>query len=183
MDNKNREPPYRLPEPSCVPIGYAHLVAKYHLEVIGHSVWTFVKSGATVRERVEDGVVTRIWPSARHPGARDVDHLLFAVRHEGPSLPICRALFAEVSAHHLAGEIVQEVRARPTSAFRRRVWFLWEELTGEQLPLPDLDRGNHVPLLDPLQFVTARAFKHPRQRIDVNLLGSLALAPDAGLRR
>lgn len=176
-NNKNWEPPYRLPEPGCVPIGYAHLVAKYRLEVIGHFVWTFVERGALPRELVVDGVTIRIWPSARHPGARDVDHLTFAVRHESPSLAICRALFAEVSAHPLADEIVQEVRARPTSAFRRRIWFLWEELTGERLSLPDLDRGNYVPLLDPLNFVTARAVKHPRQRIDVNLLGSLALAP------
>ncbi|NJL28800.1 MAG: Fic family protein [Thermoanaerobaculia bacterium] len=175
--NKNWEPSYRAPGPGCTPIGFAHLVAKYRLDVIGHSVWTFVKNVTTSRELVEDGMATRIWPFARHPGPRDVDHLLFAVRHEGPSLPICRALFAETSAHHLAGEIIQEVRARPTSAFRRRVWFLWEELTGERLPLPDLDRGNYVPLLDPLHFVTARAVKHPRQRIDVNLLGSLALSP------
>lgn len=115
MGNKNWSPPYRVPEPGCVPIGYAHLVAKYRLEVIGHSVWTFLKSGATARELVEDGGVTRIWPSARHPGARDVDHLLLGVRHEGPSLPICRVSYAPSSICWSASIVPSAPCRRPST--------------------------------------------------------------------
>lgn len=176
-DNTSSNLPFSLPSPGCIPVGYAHLVEKYRLEVVFHAVWTFVHGRSAAREVEREGSTLRLWPMARHPGDRDVDHLLFALRFEGPSLGVCRALFAHPEAPGLAGEITAEVRSRPTSAFRRQAWFLWEALTGERLALPDLDRGNYVPLLDPLSFVTGPVRKQRRQRIDLNLLGLLDLAP------
>ncbi len=174
-------------------MGYAQLVLKHRLQVVGSCRWTFLQDSSRPRKVERVGQSFQLLPKGRAPGDRDIDHLLFAVRYEGVDIAICRALFHQsvretlrqdlcqeqdlCREQDLCQAIVQEVRNKPTSAFRRRLWFLWETLTGQPLPLPDLDRGNYVPLLDPLIFVTGPVRKMQRWRIDLNLLGTLDLAP------
>lgn len=178
MPGKKKYPHFGIEnEVETTSIGYAHLVETYDLSIVAHPVWTFVHASSTTREIERDGVLYRILPSSRHPGSRDIDHLLFALRYEGPSLPICRALFARADSEMLGAELVEEVRRQPTSRFRRIAWFLFEEINGRELPLPDLEKGNYIPLLDPREFVTGPVRKKSRQRIDLNLLGILDLAP------
>jgi len=37
---------------------------------------------------------------------------------------------------------------KPTSAYPRRIWFLYEELCGRRLELAEVTQGNYVDLLD-----------------------------------
>jgi len=153
------------------------LVQKYALDVLPHWRWTFIADRHIYREIERDGVAHHTLSIARAPGPSDLDHLLFALRTDGVSLPICRALFQAVDLEPLGESITAAVNSTPTGAYARRLWYLFEALTGHCLPLPDVSRGNYAPLLNPAVHVTGPVRKHRRQRIDVNLLGSVAFAP------
>ena len=77
--------------------------------------------------RKEDGWV--IFPVALKPGKSDVDHLIFALKYEGVQPLTLKKLFEAMD--HKA--IEDAARSRPTSAYIRRVCFLFEWLTSHRL--------------------------------------------------
>ena len=69
------------------------------------------------------------------------------------------------------------MRDTPTGAYARRIWFLYEWLTGARLDVPDATAGRYVPVLDPtLQWGTAGE-NVPRQRLRNNLPGTPEFCP------
>ncbi len=69
------------------------------------------------------------------------------------------------------------VRAKPTGAYARRVWFLYEWLTGGRLDLANADRGAYALIVDPNQQYAVPAETSPRHRVKNNLPGTAALCP------
>lgn len=67
----------------------------------------------------------------------------FALKREGLHLQLLRALLPRLPAEDLAAY----VRSKPTSAYARRIWYLFEEFSGQRLDLPDVAQGNYVDLL------------------------------------
>lgn len=61
------------------------------------------------------------------------------------NLGILSALFETVPAD----ELVTWISSKPTEKYARRIWFLYEFLTGQELPLLDLTKGNYIPRLEP----------------------------------
>ena len=107
------------------------------------------------------------------PGEGDFDHLEFALKREGLHLQLLRALLPRLPADQLAIYI----QSKPTSAYARRIWFLFEEFSGQRLNLPDVTVGNYVDLLDPRDYYTGPVTRSPRHRVNLNLLGSLTFSP------
>jgi Fic family protein len=101
-------------------------------------------------------------------------HLVFAIKYEGINLLIFKRLF-----EHLAPtEIEKWIIAEPLSRYNRKIWFLYEWLTGKPLTIPDLQAGNYIPLLDEaLQYVSPVAVNAQRYRIRNNLPGTVAFCP------
>jgi hypothetical protein len=95
--------------------------------------------------------------------------LEYAIRHEGVDLNLLRELFPKLDPSAL----VSEVEERPTSKYLRKIWFLYEQISGQRLLLPDLNQGNYVDLLDPKHYYTGSRTRFSRQRINVNLIGDL----------
>lgn len=110
----------------------------------------------------------------RHaPDADLVGHLTFALRYEGLDLAVLKALFRATGPDAVIGM----VRAAPTGAYARRVWFLYEWLLGEKLDLPDAGQGAYAPVVDPqLQWATDGRTS-PRHRVKNNLPGTSAFCP------
>ena len=100
-------------------------------------------------------------------------HLSFALRHEHMDLLILRRAFDAV----LQEEIEAIVRATPTGAFSRRLWFFYETLTGRTLNLEDAPTVTAVPALDPKLHFTGKERLSLRHRVRDNLLGTGALCP------
>ena len=167
----------RPPLPDCSPIGYARIVREHDLRVLPHWRWTYVHKRHRYHEIQTDGIQHVVLPPPRAPGERDVDHLLYALRNEGLSLPIWRAWIGAVGKPEAGRQVSDAIHEAPTGSYARKAWYLFEELSGQRLDVPDLKRGNYVPLLDPQAFVTGPVRKHRRQRIDVNLLGDLEFSP------
>ena len=60
----------------------------------------------------------------------------------------------------------------------RRLWFLYEWLTGERLSLEDISAGvRYLPILDPEKYFTGPQRQSPRHKITNNLLGDREFCP------
>ncbi len=100
--------------------------------------------------------------------------LEFAVKWEGVSLAVLRALFRCVDP----AEIARMVRDKPTGAYVRRIWFLYEWLMGVRLDLPDSGKVRAVPVVNPkLQFAGGSEPLSRRHRVRNNLPGTQRFCP------
>lgn len=98
----------------------------------------------------------------------------FALKWEGVSLSVLAAMFDEVAER----EISEIVREKPTGAYSRRLWFLYEWLTERKLDLPDAGKVKAVPVLDPdLHFGREDAPLSRRHRVRNNLPGTRTFCP------
>jgi hypothetical protein len=114
-----------------------------------------------------------MYPRSYWPGDTDFAHLEFALKREGLHLQLLRALLPRLPVDQLTAYI----RSKPTSAYARRIWFLYEGFSGRKLDLPDAAQGNYVYLLDPRDYYTGPVTRSQRHRVNVNLPGSLAFSP------
>ena len=152
--------------------GYLLLGQRYGIASLPYAVESYVTQG-TRRTHTTPEKTEEFYPRTYWPGDTDLDHLEFALKREGLHLQLLRALLPRLPAHELAAY----VRSKPTSAYARRIWFLFEEFSGQRLDLPDVTQGNYVDLLDPRDYYTGQAARSQRHRVNSNLLGTLAFSP------
>ena len=158
-----------LPEPGT-PVGYAALIAEYNLQVPPPSRLAAIAN----RHRPVSNREWRMFAPRSAPEASLGGQLEFAVKWEGVSLAVLRALFSRVDP----AEIVWMVREKPTGAYVRRIWFLYEWLMDARLDLPDAGKVKAVPVVNPeLQFAPAEGPLSRRHRVRNNLPGTQRFCP------
>jgi hypothetical protein len=154
-------------------VGYAWLKEHFPIEAIDYWVTSYVQEKGTQRTEIHDGHRTEFLRASAWPGDHWTKHLEFALKREGLHLEFLRKLMPLLPRQ----ELIDYIQATPTGRHTRAAWYLYEGLTGTQLPIENLRIGNYVPLLDPKRFFTASPQKISRQRIDDNLLGTLEFSP------
>jgi hypothetical protein len=159
--------------PECNRIGYAWLAVRF--EVVTLPYWRESRVLAKgVRRLVEkDGRQVEYLPASRDPGEDVFAQLEFALKREGLHLELLRKVLPQLDGV----EVAAYIRSKPTGRYARVVWWLYEELTRTRLDLPDLEMGGYVDLLDEEIYVAGPVTKVRRQRINLNLLGSLDFSP------
>ena len=120
---------------------------------------------------MEDG--WQIYSPSYAPPPRLDGHLTFALKYEGVDLAVLKRLFAATGP----APIEAIVRAAPTGAYARRIWFLYEWLTGRRLGLPNADRGAYALVVDPKRQYAAGAVTSSRHRVKNNLPGTAEFCP------
>ena len=158
----------RLPE-LAIPAGYSALIDAYRVKAP-----VPIKLAATgERHRVTDTEAWLIMTPRHQPQASLQGHLTFALKYEGLDLAVLKRLFLTIGPEPIA----DWARDEPTGSYARRIWFLYEWLTGEPLDLPDADGGRYVSVLDDrLQFGTERTTSS-RHRVKDNLPGNPDFCP------
>jgi hypothetical protein len=158
-----------LPEDGWL-AGYSALIERYDLAVPLPPRLAFTSTGhhpASTREWLAVSV-------RRRPSDDLAAHLEFALKREGVDLSVLAALFRSTDP----GEVAEIVRNRPTGKYSRRIWFLYEWLTGRTLDLPDAPKVKAEPVVDPeLQVASAEGEISSRHRVVDNLPGSPAFCP------
>ena len=162
-------------ERSNGPAGYARLIGRHALKVVPNWHESFVAAGGVRRESVgPEGNVLETYIPSYWPGDSDFDHLEFALKNDGTNLALLAEIFQVIDMEGLAAFIA----AAPFGKYSRRLWYLYEWLTGKRLPLDDMSSGNYVDLIPPEEcFTASRRRLVPRQRINDNLLGDRSFAP------
>jgi hypothetical protein len=158
----------RLPE-RATPAGYAALIDAYDLIVPLPRTLSAIGEHHRIKEESGWRILT-----PRHAPSADLEgHLTFALKYEGLDLAVLNRLFGAVGA----GQVESLVRAKPTGSYARRIWFLYEWLTGKRLKLPDVERGTYAPAVDPEQQWVIEGQNSPRHRVRNNLPGTPAFCP------
>ncbi|MYG48580.1 MAG: cell filamentation protein Fic, partial [Gemmatimonadales bacterium] len=156
------------------PAGYAALIERYGLDVIPNWHISRVTTSGTHRVDSLADVTEEVYPPHYWPGDKLGDHLEFALKYDGTNLAILARLFQEA----VEDDLVKYVRSKPNGKYARRMWFFYEFLTGETLPLDDLKRGNYIELLEPGEYYTISSPRRiRRQRVYDNLLGNDRFCP------
>src|SRR6184192_274626 len=155
------------------PAGYAQLIRRYNLAVIPNWHESAVASTGGHRIELASGLVREVYPAKYWPGDNLGDHLEFALKYDGTNLLILAKLFATAPQ----GEVTAHVRSKPNGKYARRIWYLYEFLTGNRLSIEDVTVGNYVDLLEPDEYYTATGNPIPRQRVRDNLLGNANFCP------
>lgn len=118
--------------------------------------------------------IREFYPSSAAPAGEDLlDHLAFALKREPLDLGVLAATFEKLEPRSLA----EWVRAEKTGEYSRRAFFLFETLTGQELDIENLKRGNYADALDPRRQLTGERRRSPRHRVNDNLLGIATFCP------
>lgn len=158
-----------LPERAW-PAGYAALIDRHALEI------PLPPHLAGIAGRHHPGSTPEwLLLTPRHaPDDTLQGHLEFAFKWEGVDLAVLAALFKVVDAE----EVAVLVREKPTGKISRRVWFLYEWLTGVRLDVPDPGKITAVPVIDPRQqFSLKTGEPSSRHKVVNNLPGTPDFCP------
>lgn len=158
----------RLPE-AATPAGYSALIDAYRLAVPPPRL--LFATGAHHRILERDG--WRIMTPRHAPAPTLEGHLTFALKYEGLDLAVLNRLFFMTGP----GPIEEMVRTQPTGSYARRIWFLYEWLTGSRLDLPDAEAGRYAQVLDPSLQWGVEGETAPRYRLKNNLPGTPSFCP------
>jgi hypothetical protein len=158
----------RLPE-TAIPAGYSALIDAYGLAV----PLPRTLSAIGERHRITQEGGWRIMTPRHAPHPTLEGHLTFALKYEGLDLAVLKRLFLATGP----GAIEGLVRERPTGSYARRIWFLYEWLTGNKLDLPDAQAGRYVTILDPELQWGSEGENAPRYRLKNNLPGTPDFCP------
>lgn len=158
-----------LPEPGA-PAGYAWLIDRFGLDVPLPPQMTAIAGRHHPRS-------TNAWQmlTPRHAPRRSLaGQLQFALKWEGVNLAVLSSLFRVLPDE----EVADPVRDTPTGAYARRLWFLFEWLTGRTLDVPDSGKVRAVSVVDQeKQFALRDSPISSRHKVRNNLPGTPAFCP------
>jgi len=156
------------------PAGYTALTARLGIRTIPNWHESLIAASSTHRVESDGGKVREIYPSKYWPGEGVGDHLEFALKYDGVNLALLASIFQAVDA----SEIETYVVSKPSGKYARRIWYLYEQITGHRLALDDIKGCRYIDLLEPDAYITTSpAQRIPRQSVNDNLLGDRRFCP------
>jgi len=160
--------------PEIRPAGYNYLLERFNLNTIPHCHSSFVTSVGIHRSKVQGAFTEDVYPCKYWPGDSVGDHLEFALKYDGVNLSCLSMIFNAVDKI----ELREYIESSPTGKYARRIWFFYEFLTGEKLPVKKLTKGNYIEALESGDYYTLLPGKRvQRQRIMNNLPGRKEFCP------
>ena len=156
-------------------IGAAWLAARYAIQPIA-PLTTLSRIGGRRASQIAGGVTTEIYIEAMRPGPDLRGHLTFHLKHEVLHLELLSRLFQTCDL----AELTVWIDGEPTGQYARRAGFLFEWLTGRDLPIAAEIGGAYVDAIDSDKMVTASAdltLPNRRWRVRDNLPGTPAFCP------
>ncbi|NRB20494.1 MAG: Fic family protein [Rhodobacteraceae bacterium] len=118
----------------------------------------------------------QVFRSQQWPGDTVFDHLIFAIKNEGFDLRVLERVTQVVESTEIA-EIERRLYGS-TGIFARRLWFVWEWLTGQLLDIPDLGKVKYIPVLEADKyFALVEGEKSPRHKVINTFPGLRSFCP------
>lgn len=158
----------KAPEPGKL-VGYAAIIEGFQLSVPMPAVISLISTKK--RQYQQQG--WQVFTPRHQPEETLYKQLVFALKYEGVNLLVFKRLTQNLSEV----QQVELISKEPTGQYSRRIWFLLEWLSQKQLPVPDLNQGNSVLLLDESLHFTIEGERSARHRIVNNLPGTVQFCP------
>ncbi|MGC9424070.1 Fic family protein [Vibrio sp.] len=154
--------------------GYTYLLGKFDQTGMPHWHTSSVSRSGVHKLKIQNDRIHEFYPPRYWPGETVGAHLEFALKYDGTNLGLLALIFEQVSQR----ELTEYIKSKPTGKYSRRIWFFYEFLTGERLPIDDAASGNYVDALEKKYYYTVQnGDKSPRHRIVNNLLGPSTFCP------
>jgi hypothetical protein len=152
-------------------LGYAYAQEHLGLRVLPVAVPAVIRSVTRVERLANELAV----PAKRAPGPDVIEHLLFALKHEGTDLQV----LAAACRHLEPAALLTQLRAAPAGQYIRKLCAIWEYTTGRQLEdLPAGMAGTVAPLFDPELYLTVDSAKRDKRwGVAFNGLGDWDFCP------
>jgi hypothetical protein len=157
-----------LPEPGCI-VGYGALIAHLELALPIPDVLAMI-SDKNKKYEVEGW---KVFTPRHKPQESLYKHLVFALKYEGINLLFFKKMFDLLSRE----EVTTLLQLEPTGIYTRKMWFLYEWLTGDRLDIPDLTIKKSIPLIDEKLQFAIQGTTSARHRIINNLPGTPDFCP------
>ena len=101
-------------------------------------------------------------------------HLEFAIKHELLDLLVLKHILKSFPQQ----ELVLNIKANPKRILAKKIWFYYEFLLNERLPIKDLPAGKYDDLLNQKRYFSKKhPLKSKRHKINNNLLGTANICP------
>lgn len=150
-------------------VGYGAIIDVFQLAIPLPSVLTLISK--KTRKYETEG--WNVFPPTYQPEDTLYKQLVFALKYEGVNMLFFKFLFAKLSRE----DVIQTLKIEPTGQYSRKIWFLYEWMTGDILPFPDMQMKNFVPLVDEEIQFAIEGKRSSRQRILNNLPGTPGFCP------
>jgi Fic/DOC family len=152
-------------------LGYAYVHERLGLRVLPVAAPAVIRS-VTRMERFANELAV---PAKRAPGADVIEHLLFALKHEGTDLQV----LAAACPHLEPAALLSQLRAAPAGQYIRKLCAIWEQTTRRRLEdLPAGVAGSVALLFDPEFYLTIdQAKRDKRWGVAFNGLGDWDFCP------
>lgn len=154
-------------------VGYAAIIEKFKLPIPLPNLKAMV-SEKTHQEKTDAWIILPLaYLPQDHAGITLTEalynHLVFALKYEGVDLLV----FSKLHEHLKHNELLELVNIEPTGQYSRRIWFLLEWVSGEQIKgKDDIQKKSYVPVInEKLQF-GIKGIKSTRHLILNNLPGT-----------
>ncbi|MFI3244793.1 MAG: Fic family protein [Akkermansia sp.] len=155
--------------------GYLYFLNEVKIPFLPHWHQSYVSTKRIRKLEAQDKRhIIETYPNSHWAGENRLKQLEFALKHDGIQLGALYAIFATLDEDELCAYI----QSKPRSIYTRRLWFFYEFLTGNTLPIPDLPTGQYIPILDETEYYCLpKGSKVRRQRLFNNLLGEADFCP------
>ena len=157
-----------VPENGVI-VGYGAIIEVFKIAVPIPNKLSFVSS----KNRQFENDEWKVYPVSYLPDENLYKQLIFALKYEGVDLLVFKKLFEVLSSAEMEEMIQQENLGQ----YSRRIWFLYEWLTGKKLNIPDLKTGNLVPVIDEKLQYAIDGVSSPRHKVINNLPGNQDFCP------
>jgi hypothetical protein len=157
-----------VPEDGVI-VGYGAIIEAYKLAVPIPVKLTFIST----KKRQFENKEWKVYPVSYLPDENLYKQLIFALKYEGVDLLVFKKLFDVLSS----AEMEEMIRLENLGQYSRRIWFLYEWLTGKKLTIPDLKTGNLVPVIDEKLQYAIDGVSSPRHKVINNLPGNQDFCP------
>jgi Fic family protein len=154
------------------PLGGEWLREKYKLYAYRLTHQSYLGTRPKV-EPGENGEVIETYPPHYSPKQDPLAHIVFYLKYDDINLDFLKAVFGYLSLD----EVAQFIQQKPKGRYERRIGMLYEFLTSNKLPVPDLGKENYIDLLDTDKYVTGKTVKIARWNLNNNLLGNTDFCP------
>ena len=156
-------------------VGYAKLIEQFELPARQLMNVAMIDSAVKGRRITTQGDLELMqFESKYHPKPTLAGNLQFALRYEGLNLELLALLFAKTGRSELEANLPEQ----PESSFARRIGYLYEWLTGEEIKAVVAPRAAYVRVVDEtLQFGRADGPRDGKFRVINNLPGNRQFCP------
>ena len=109
-------------------------------------------------------VPRQVAPTSENP----LDHLLFALKHEGVNMQILAQALKRIDP----ADLLAAIRSASGGIYIRKACYLWEQFTGGKLEDLPAITGASTDLFDPKRYVTGASQRSARWRVNFNGIGT-----------